>query len=327
MNKALSLIVPVYNMEKYLEKCLASVLVPEKAGCYEVIIVNDGSTDSSINIARKYETMYPSIFIVVDKENGGYGSCFNCGIAISSGKYVKMLDSDDMVENKVFHDYLDFLSDRDEDVILNGVEYLNDITEEKSIYDSDDRLRISGSLDNLNDRKLNNVFIHNLAIKRPVLSGCMCPENVLYSDTMISVYGLLHAKTIYSSGLSLYLYRVDRPGQSLDKNVSYSHYLDYAIVLNHVQGVIPKSFRKESNMTFILDKLEFLFYQFLLGALVNKENGGKEYFEEYRTAFKLFLHNRDVSIIRLKGAYVRIALLFGPSSYGILKLVSKIRRL
>ena len=223
MNKVLSLIVPVYNMEKYLEKCLASVLVPEKAGCYEVIIVNDGSTDSSINIARKYETMYPSIFFVVDKENGGYGSCFNIGIKIATGKYFKMLDSDDMVENKVFPDYLDFLSDRDEDVILNGVECLNDITEEKSIYDSDDRLRISGSLCNLNDRKLNSVFIHNLAIKRAVLSGCMCPEDVLYSDTMISVYGLLHARTIYSSGLSLYLYRVDRPGQSLASNVSYSH--------------------------------------------------------------------------------------------------------
>lgn len=325
--KVLSLIVPVYNMEKYLEKCLSSVLVPDKAGCYEVIIVNDGSIDSSSDIARKYEAMYPSIFIILNKENGGYGSCFNCGVAISSGRYIKMLDSDDMVEKTVFSEYLDILASRDEDVILNGVKYLDDITGEKSNYDSDERLSVACTLDTLNDRSLHRVFIHNLAIKRTKLTGCLCPGNVLYSDTLISVYGLLHSKSFYSSGLSLYLYRVNRKGQSLSQNISFSHYVDYAIVLSHLLEVIPSSFKEENNMIFIINKLEFLFYSFLRGALADNNKRGKEWLKEYGKLFKLFLRKSGINIFYFDGVCVKVALLLGSHSYGLLNLVSHIQRI
>ena len=81
MDKILSIIVPTYNMEKYLQNCLDSLLLSEKQmQDYEVWIINDGSKDRSSEIAHSYELRYPDTFRVVDKNNGNYGSCINCGL-------------------------------------------------------------------------------------------------------------------------------------------------------------------------------------------------------------------------------------------------------
>ena len=84
--KALTLIVPSYNMEKYLAKCCESVVVtPELMERLEVIVVNDGSTDKTSEIAHSFERRYPGTFRVIDKENGHYGSCVNRGLAEAKG--------------------------------------------------------------------------------------------------------------------------------------------------------------------------------------------------------------------------------------------------
>ena len=78
MTKLLSIIIPTYNMQKYLRHCLDSLLVSdEMMDQLEVLVINDGSKDNSSKIAHEYETKYPNTFRVVDKENGNYGSCVN----------------------------------------------------------------------------------------------------------------------------------------------------------------------------------------------------------------------------------------------------------
>ena len=98
MSKILSVVIPTYNMEKYLEKCLNSFIYNEGADELEVLIVNDGSKDNSVNIAKEFEKKYPNIFKVIDKENGGHGSTINAGLKVASGKYFKVVDADDWVE-------------------------------------------------------------------------------------------------------------------------------------------------------------------------------------------------------------------------------------
>ena len=78
MDKILTVVIPTYNMESYLEKCLDSVLVEQVIGLIEVMIVNDGSKDSSLLIAKRYQNRYPGSIVVVDKKNGNYGSCPVC---------------------------------------------------------------------------------------------------------------------------------------------------------------------------------------------------------------------------------------------------------
>ena len=94
-DKILSLVVPTYNMEKYLPACLDSVTDELIGDSLEVIVVNDGSTDRSPDIIRQYEQKRPDLIKVIDKPNGHYGSCVNAGLAVATGKYFKILDADD----------------------------------------------------------------------------------------------------------------------------------------------------------------------------------------------------------------------------------------
>ena len=106
-----SFIVPVYNTEKYLKKCLDS-LVNQTYKDFEIIVVNDGSTDKSSNIISKYQKKYKNI-IVIDKENEGLSMARNRGVQKSSGKYIIFVDSDDYVSNKLLEEVDKKIDDND----------------------------------------------------------------------------------------------------------------------------------------------------------------------------------------------------------------------
>ncbi len=106
-----SFIVPVYNTEKYLKKCLDS-LVNQTYKDFEIIVVNDGSTDKSSNIISKYQKKYKNI-IVIDKENEGLSMARNRGVQKSSGKYIIFVDSDDYVSNKLLEEVDKKIDDSD----------------------------------------------------------------------------------------------------------------------------------------------------------------------------------------------------------------------
>ena len=91
----LSIIVPVYNTEKYLVSCLDSLLCQSVIGGYEIICINDGSKDSSAKILDTYANKYPETIRVLHKENGGVSKARNFGISKAKGKYITFVDSDD----------------------------------------------------------------------------------------------------------------------------------------------------------------------------------------------------------------------------------------
>lgn len=92
----LSIILPVYNVEEYLEECLES-LVKQDYSDFEILAVNDGSKDNSLKILKKYEKKYPKILKVYDKENGGVSTARNYGMEKAKGKYIFFVDSDDYI--------------------------------------------------------------------------------------------------------------------------------------------------------------------------------------------------------------------------------------
>lgn len=93
MGKILTVVVPTYNAEKYLRDNLESFKIPELMEDLEILIVNDGSTDHSLEIAEEYVRQYPDTYRVITKENGGHGSGINCGIANARGTYFKVVDA------------------------------------------------------------------------------------------------------------------------------------------------------------------------------------------------------------------------------------------
>ena len=100
MNKRLSIIVPIYNVDKYLERCIQSIL-NQKYSNFELILINDGSTDNSINIFNKYVANNKNI-ILIDKLNEGVSIARNVGLEKASGEYVTFVDADDYVDESIY---------------------------------------------------------------------------------------------------------------------------------------------------------------------------------------------------------------------------------
>ena len=119
-NKILTIIIPSYNMEKYLDRCLSSLVVDEeRMALFEALIINDGSKDRTSEIGHQYESLFPGTFRVIDKKNGHYGSCVNAGLREAQGNYVKVLDADDYF-GPGFPGFLSFLQEVNTDLVLSG---------------------------------------------------------------------------------------------------------------------------------------------------------------------------------------------------------------
>ena len=118
MSKLLSIIIPTYNMEALLPRCLDSLLVDGALELIEAMVVNDGSKDGSLAVAKSYQERFPDSVTVIDKPNGNYGSTINAALPVAKGKYVKILDSDDHFDSQSLLDFLAELQTVDVDIAV-----------------------------------------------------------------------------------------------------------------------------------------------------------------------------------------------------------------
>lgn len=119
MDKILTISIAAYNSEKYLKKCLDSFICCNEFDKLEVLVINDGSTDSTGIIAEEYQARYPGSITVINKENGGHGSTINTAIKLATGKYFKLVDADDSVDSEGLDRLVRFLEDTTVDLVLN----------------------------------------------------------------------------------------------------------------------------------------------------------------------------------------------------------------
>lgn len=118
--KLLTIVVPSYNVEKYIEDTINSIIKCKRLNEIEIIIVNDGSTDKTGILAESFSQLYKDSILVVNKENGGHGSTINTGLSIASGKYFIVIDGDDWVDSKILDEFVDFIRDQTSDLIITG---------------------------------------------------------------------------------------------------------------------------------------------------------------------------------------------------------------
>lgn len=234
MSKILSISIAAYNVEKYIEKTLNSLII-KNLDLLEVLIVNDGSKDKTLEIAKKFEEKYPETFRVIDKENGGYGSTINEGIKNATGKYFKQLDGDDWYFTENLDKLCNDLIDVDEDIIYTP--YIKHrITDGDEQIVSNDAIKYSETKD-LNEiiKYVNPVFyMHNIAFKTEILkaNNIKIDEHCFYTDTEYVIFPMIYCKTIKFLEYPIYVYRYGDENQSVGIEGRKKHYKDHLKMSN-----------------------------------------------------------------------------------------------
>lgn len=224
MEKLLSIIIPTYNMEKYLAKCLDSLLIKTYMHALEIIIVNDGSKDNSLSIAKTYNNKYPNTFSIVDKGNGNYGSCINSALKIATGKYIKILDADDSFDTDNFFHFLNILNSIEADLILSDYKQVDETGNDIKFinYNIPERCILKFSDFSINPTFSNKIAMHAVTYKRQNLIdiGYIQSEGISYTDEEWIFMPMSAVNTMYYINIPIYKYLIGRPGQTVDPQIA-----------------------------------------------------------------------------------------------------------
>lgn len=220
--KKISFVVPCYNSEDYMERCIDSLLIGKDS--VEIIIVNDGSKDNTIKIAKKYEKKYPKIIKVIDKENGGHGSGVNAGLKVATGEYFKVVDSDDWLDGSSLKQLLKAIDKNSPDLIVCNYVYDHLYDNKQKVINFKNIFK-ENCLNTWNDLKMFRVsqylIMHSLIYKTKILKKCKLnlPEHTFYVDNIVAYQPLPYVNSILYLNLDLYHYFIGREDQSVNEKV------------------------------------------------------------------------------------------------------------
>lgn len=236
MEKILSVVIPSYNMEKYLNQCVGSLVCSKYISDIEILIVNDGSKDGTRDIALKLERGNPESVKLIDKENGGHGSTINVGSANCKGKYFKVIDADDWVNTDELDKLVQALFNTDADCVIcnytsvyeeEGKEILNNVTAQFK----------PGQVISYNDYiKKYRLAMHSVVYKTELYrkSNIKLTEKCFYVDTEFIYFPLLTFETVVCFPFNVYQYRLQREGQSVSREGFLKHIEDHRKVMQEL---------------------------------------------------------------------------------------------
>lgn len=237
--KILTVVVPCYNSEAYMNKCLKTVISAGED--VEVIIVDDGSNDRTAEIADGYMENYPDIVKVIHKENGGHGDAVNTGLENATGIFFKVVDSDDWVDTEVYAKVLKVLkkaADSEMDMLLTNFIYDKAGVKHKKTmkYDSafPEKKLISWG-DKIKFTKAQYILMHSVIYRTQVLRNCnlKLPKHTFYVDNIFIFKPLPYVRKIYYLNVNLYHYFIGRNDQSVNEKVMISR-LEQQIRVNKI---------------------------------------------------------------------------------------------
>ncbi|MGL6064067.1 MAG: glycosyltransferase [Fusobacteriaceae bacterium] len=310
----LSIIVPIYMVEDYLEECLDSLYKIEGIE-KEIILVNDGSPDNSYLIIEKFKKKYPRETVVIEKENGGLSSARNLGIKVAKGEYISFIDSDDFIDPIVFKNF--FQEGKKEsklDILIGNMSYYIDgkkglpLFRASKIKSGEIFTGIEFLAETLNKPKcfreevVDDIYRKDFLIK----NNLYFQDGLLHEDTLFTTLAYIKAEKIKYFDYDFYFYR-QRVGGIMSNVTEHS--------LNSLEKISfmlkEEYFKLESNIGKIaLSKLILSFYKVIVYRRYEKNKNDMTTYKKFRELYKELLgwknkvHNEDILFLSLKASLI-----------------------
>lgn len=251
MKIKVSVIIPVYNTEDYLKECIES-LVNQTLREIEILIVNDGSTDSSLEIIKEFKNKYPNIIKIFDKVNGGQASARNYALPFAQGEYLGFVDSDDWVDSTMYEEMYEKAEKEDADIVIcDMVDHFPDRTVCYPSSRFENKFKVTPSA-------CNKLF------KRSLVKEDVFPVGLWYEDFEFTTMQLM--KTDCISVIHKGLYHCHCREVSTMYNDNSEKNQDILVVLEHLVEYVEKNgwYEKYKNV------LEYLYIDHVLITSINR---------------------------------------------------------
>ncbi|MGL5125783.1 MAG: glycosyltransferase [Fusobacteriaceae bacterium] len=307
----ISIVVPIYNVEKYLEQCLQSLYELEIDK--EIILVNDESPDESYKLIEKYKNLYPTETLIVNKKNGGLSSARNAGLKVATGEYISFIDSDDWVDTEKYQDFIKKVILDNVDIGLGNTKYYYDSTEEygetffrgqkikdekiktgeQYIIDSfEDSLRVDIlKVDSLRVEVCDDMYKRRFLLDNKLLFK----EGLLHEDQEFTMKVLVKASEVKYYDIPFYLYR-QREG-----SIMHTTNIKNDIDLSKIARMILKNIdgNKEKEINHIIYFRAYFFYKESMLKIheLDREKFKeiyKKYKEDYKSIIKRYNKKKNI---------------------------------
>ena len=301
--KLISFVVPCYNSQEYMRHCIDTLL--PGGDQIEILIVNDGSSDNTAAIADEYEKKYPDICRAIHQENKGHGGAVNTGIKNAKGIYLKVVDSDDWVNEYAYGEILDTLSTFYKqgtvlDMLLSNYLYEKQGAKKKTVihyrhaipkdkifcWDDVGRFPVS-----------QYILMHSVIYRTALLRECQLelPEHTFYVDNIYVFKPLPYVKTMYYLDINFYRYFIGRDDQSVNEanmikridqqfKVTYIM-IDYMAQFNLVSKPLKRYMR------------HYLSIIMCISSVIAVKSGTKEHLKMRKELWK-YLYEKDKKLYR-----------------------------
>lgn len=308
----LSIIVPIYNVEDYLEECLKS-LYNIKNIKLEIILVNDGSKDNSFKIMEKFKEIYPEKTVLINKKNGGLSSARNAGMEAAVGEYISFIDSDDFVDSDDFEKFFREGQKDKLDVMVGNMRYYTPEKTGDSLFRSD-IVKNSGIVNGIDffwnlfqkpkcfrEEVVDDIYKREFLLKNNIWFN----ENIVHEDSEFTPLVYLKAEKVRYIDRAFYFYR-QRTGSIMNK-VSEKSMTSLEMICERFFDEYKKldsTKEKEVLSTLILSFYSVVVYKRYNGAgdwrriherykelYKELKNNKKFEFEEFLLSFSVFIPN------------------------------------
>ena len=305
--KILSISIAAYNVESVIKKCLDTLCKCKYIDKLDIIVVNDRSSDKTVDLVTSYVEKFPNIVTLIDKENGGHGSTINSSLKIARGKYYKVLDGDDWVNPDALDQLITYLENSDIDLVINPY---NEVYNDRINLINVSRNLKSNTLYTINDlSEFDYIPMHSISVKLAKYKNVnqSISEHSFYVDTEFVYFVLSVVDSVVFLDDVVYQYRLDQPTQSVSWDGIYKHIEDYICILKRLFRLYDDTYYTNSYRQNLLFRLLSSRYKLLFYWYSNFTNTDKDYL--------LIDIDKD-----LKKRYPRLLKSINLGIYGILRI-------